>query len=82
MLPDFFYITTFRNNFNSTIIAARVSISSLFLLFGLISLYRRNIKPHDENQKKYKFNFFTKKYLAYEKELLLFEKYSKNKYIF
>ena len=62
-------------------IAARVTISTLFLLSGLAYLYCKNIKPNHDKQKKYKFNFFTQKYLNYEKELILFERYAKDKYI-
>jgi len=82
MLPDFFYVPPYRSSYYSTMVAARVTICSLFLIGGLSYLYSRNIKPNQELQKKYKFNFFTKKYLNYEKELILFEKYAKEKYIF
>jgi len=81
MLPDFFYVTPYRSSYYSTMVAARVTISSLFLIAGLTYLYKNNIQPYEEKQKKYRFNFFTQKYLNYEKELLLFEKYSKDKYI-
>lgn len=81
MLPDFFYVTPHRSSYYSTMITARVTISSLFLIAGLGYLYSKNIKPNEDNQKKYKFNIFSQKYLNYEKELILFEKYAKDKYI-
>lgn len=81
MLPDFFYVTPHKSNYYSTMVAARVTISSLFLLAGLAYLYYKDIKPNDDIQKKYKFNIFSKRYLNYEKELILFEKYAKDKYI-
>ena len=81
MLPDFFYVAPHRSSYYSTMVAARVTISTLFLMAGLALLYSRNIKPNQDNQKKYKFNFFSQRYLNYEKELILFEKYAKDKYI-
>ena len=62
-------------------ITARVTLSSLFLIAGLAYLYSKNVKPNQDNLKKYKFNFFSQRYLNYEKELILFEKYAKEKYI-
>lgn len=81
MLPDFFYTIPHRSNYFSTIVAARVTISSLFLLSGLACLYYYNIAPKEDYQKKYKFNFFSQRYLNYEKELIQFEKYAKEKFI-
>jgi hypothetical protein len=81
MLPDFFYVAPHRSSYNSTMIAARVSISTLFFMVGLAHLYLRNIKPNVDHQKKYKFNLFSQRYLNYEKELIIFEKYAKDKYI-
>ena len=62
-------------------VAARITIGSLFLLFGFGHTYFTYIKPNENVVKKYKFNLVTNRYLNYEKELILFEKYAKDKYI-
>jgi len=81
LIPDFFYHTPLANNYYPTIVAARVTISSTFLVLFSWYVYRKNLSQDEENPKKYNFNFFTKRYIEYERELLLFEKSRKNKII-
>jgi hypothetical protein len=81
LIPDFFYHTPLSNNYYPTIFATRVTLSfSFFLIFSWI-VYRKCLSQKKEHSKKYQFNFFSKKYLNYEKELILFEKSRKNKII-
>jgi len=81
LIPDFFYHTPLANNYYPTIVAARVTISATFLVLFSWYVYRKNLSQDEENPKKYNFNFFTKRYIEYERELLLFEKSRKNKII-
>ena len=62
-------------------VAARISIGTLFLLFGFLYIYSTNISYNKNIVKRYKFSLVTEKFLNYEKEMILFEKYTKDKYI-
>ena len=62
-------------------VAARLSIGAIFLCIGFYNTYRSYIQPNKNMVKRYKFNICTDRYLNYEKEMILFEKYAKDKYI-
>jgi hypothetical protein len=81
LIPDFFYHTPLSNNYYPTIVATRVTISFSFLILFSYYIYTRDLSNDKENPKKYSFNYFSRRYLEYEKELLLFEKSRKNKII-
>merc|ERR1712032_692554 len=81
LLPDFLYVAPYKANYYSTMVAARISIGTIFLLLGFYSTYRSYISPNKNIVKRYKFNICSERYLNYEKEMILFEKYAKDKYI-
>jgi hypothetical protein len=81
LIPDFFYHAPLANNYYPTIIATRVTIPAVFFILFSFYIYRRNLHSKRDAPKKYKFNYYSKDYLEYEKELLLFEKSRKNKII-
>jgi hypothetical protein len=84
LLPNFFYHTPLPNNYYPTIVAARITISLGFLfLFGRY-IYKRRFVKTGENGKahKYGLDIYSKKFINYEKELILFEKTIKEKIIF
>jgi hypothetical protein len=62
-------------------VAARVSIGAIFFLYIYYKLYSTNIVKNKDTVKRYKFMIVTKRFLNFEKELILFEKYAKDKYI-
>ena len=62
-------------------VAARLSIGAIFLFSGFYFIYANQISDKQDTVKRYKFSLVTKRYLNYEKEILLFEKYAKDKYI-
>lgn len=81
MIPDFFYHTPLSSNYYPTIVATRVTLSFSFLILFSCFVYRRNLSKDKENTKKYPFNYFSQRWLDYERELILFEKSRRNKII-
>ena len=79
LIPDFFYHTPLSTNYYPSIVAIRVTFSFTFLVVFSCYIYRRYLSNERENPKKYGFNYFSRRYLEFEKELLLFEKSRKNK---
>ena len=81
LIPDFFYHTPLTSNYYPTIIATRVTLSLLFLTGCSYLVYKKSLSSHKDKSKKYSFNLYSTKYLAYERELLLSEKNSGRKII-
>ena len=82
LIPDFFYVIPFSNNYLPTMMAAKTTISTIcFLAFAFFS-YQRNFKHLRDKTYKYQFNLYTSRFCTnVEKELLKADKLAKRKII-
>lgn len=82
LLPDFFYESRLNWKNSPYIQSSRYMITFLAAFFFYCYFVKRGLRNNLETTKKYRFDFYSKSFIEYEKQLILSEKNNHKKLVF